>query len=266
MTIVIPIHLPEPDVLGRVSLSQTLAVLNRYRITFMAPTQLDVSWYENFCRGRADIAFERFEWQGREQFSELMIAPLFYERFLDYEYILICHLDAFVFRDELADWCNKGYDYLPSVIYNADWAKGMTASKRKTFVLRAIRKLTGIAPSEYFGNGGFSLRKVRSFHDVTSRFRLFTAMNRLMRRLRRRGFLEDIFVMRNFPRLSKQFKLAPKSVAQLFGAEYVNYPENELPFDRHEKASLPFGIHGWIQFRPDYWKPCIRSYGYEIPH
>lgn len=41
-----------------------------------------------------------------------MLSAEFYERFLAWDYILLCQTDAFVFRDELADWCARGYDYI----------------------------------------------------------------------------------------------------------------------------------------------------------
>jgi hypothetical protein len=36
------------------------------------------------------------------------LSASFYERFLDTKYILIYQLDAFVFKDELQEWCDKG--------------------------------------------------------------------------------------------------------------------------------------------------------------
>lgn len=41
-----------------------------------------------------------------------MLTKEFYLRFRQWEYLLIYQLDAYVFQDELMDWCNKGYDYI----------------------------------------------------------------------------------------------------------------------------------------------------------
>jgi hypothetical protein len=46
--------------------------------------------------------------------SWLLLSPAFYDAFLDYEYILVYHLDALVFSDQLIDWCDKGYDFVGS--------------------------------------------------------------------------------------------------------------------------------------------------------
>ena len=117
VTVVIPIHREEPSELEKISLAQILTVLHRYPITFIAPYGLVTAWYEDYCRGKAQIRIENFQWKGHEAYGVLMASRTFFKRFLPYQYVLICHLDAFVFRDELADWCQLGYDYIGSVMY-----------------------------------------------------------------------------------------------------------------------------------------------------
>lgn len=264
VTVVVPTHLPEPTALGKVSLAQTLSVLGRHPITFVVPDTLDVSWYEDFCRGKADIHFQRIAWRGIDEFGELMLSPQFFERFVDYEYILVCHLDAFVFKDDLADWCRQGYDYIGSVIYNTAWEQGVPLSRRKARVNDALRKLLRTRPTEYLANGGFALKRVRTFLEMTSRFRYYIKGYTSIAIARGRGIWEDLFVLRHFSRLSDNFMIPPRSIAQRFGAEYVDYDEQLLPFGNGDAQNLPFGVHGWIQFQPEYWKPIIRQYGHDV--
>ena len=254
VTVVIPIHLEEPPELEKISLAQTLKVLNKYPITFQAPYGLNTSWYENYCEGKAEIHIERFNWKGFVAYSLLQADPKFYERFLKYQYMLICHLDAFVFRDELEEWCHKGYDYIGSIIYDPN------------FILKNnfLRKLTGFTSPEYFGNGGFGLKNVHTFYRLTSKYKLYIDAYVRLGKLRRRPFFDDLFFTQHFPKLSSSFSIAPLKLAQKFGAVYFNYNEKDLPFNNQENESLPFGVHGWIQYHRDYWKPCIRRYGYEI--
>jgi hypothetical protein len=175
VTVVIPTHLPEPTLLNQISLAQTLKVLGQHPITFVVPEGLDTRWYEEFCRGKAEISFERFSWEGHREFSRLMLSPDFYDRFLSYRYILICHLDAFVFKNDLDAWCERGYDYVGSVIYDRGWESGLPVSRRKNLVNAFLRRSLGIQRTEYFANGGFALMSVlstssrRSF-DVMSTF------------------------------------------------------------------------------------------------
>ena len=58
------------------------------------------------------------EWLGRRNgiagYNRMMLSEEFYASFPDTEYILICHTDAWIFRDELGDWCRRGYDCVAS--------------------------------------------------------------------------------------------------------------------------------------------------------
>ena len=82
VTVLIPIHRDEPSELEKISLQQTLTVLHKYPITFMTREGVNTAWYEEFCRGKATVYFERFKWNGYIEFTELLTGPKFYERFL----------------------------------------------------------------------------------------------------------------------------------------------------------------------------------------
>lgn len=253
--ILIPLQTPEPSKLEQVSLTQTLTVLGDYPVAFMARKHLSTRWYLNFCKQHnVEATVEYFEWEGYEGYGTLQTQPHFYKRFLQYEYLLTCHLDAFVFRDELRKWCAMNYDYVGSVIYNTNF-------KMKDTLFKIITTYTNPA---YFGNGGFSLKKVKRFYDITSRFKLYIDFYHWQRKLRRKGFYDDLFHSLHYPKLLSKFAIAPKNVAQQFGADFVNFNEDELPFSNHNCKNLPFGIHGWIKNQQEYWKPCIRSYGYDV--
>ncbi|HEX8504880.1 MAG TPA: DUF5672 family protein [Hymenobacter sp.] len=257
VTVVIPIYQEKPSELEIISLDQTLAVLHEYPITFMTPTRLDVAWYEDYCRGKATVYFERFEWSGYVAFNDMMVAPAFYQRFLRYQYMLICHLDAFVFRNELAKWCRLGYDYTGSVLYNGtDWDQPDTL----------LRRLTGFTTPEYYACGGFALKNVAAFYRITHRSRLYIRLYRAVQRLRHSTSLvfDDLFVTRHFPKLSAKFRMAPKAQAERFGAACMKLDAAALPFDIRNDDDLPFGVHGWIQGQ-ELWADCIRRSGYPVP-
>ena len=84
-----------------------------------------------------------------------MLSSEFYRRFSKFEYILIYQLDAFVFKDQLNYWCKKGYDYI-----GAPWFEGFHLTKTGVNII-------GV------GNGGFSLRRVKTHIDLTGRFGFF---------------------------------------------------------------------------------------------
>jgi hypothetical protein len=57
-------------------------------------------------------SFPKRYFENIEGYNELLLSASFYERFLDTKYILIYQLDAFFFKDELQEWCDRGYDYI----------------------------------------------------------------------------------------------------------------------------------------------------------
>ena len=252
--VIIPVHQPEPTPLEKISLQQTFSVLRHYPIIFMAPLQLDTTWYEAYNINGKQAAIERFDWHGYEAYSMLQTKSFFYHRFLSYEYMLTCHMDAFVFRDELNAWCDMNYDYIGSVIYNTNF-------RMEDTLLKIITTYTN---PDYFGNGGFALKKVETFYRITLRYKLYIDFYHWQRKLRKRGFYDDLFHSTHYPKIFPHFRTAPKNLAQQFGADFVMFNENDLPFTNRDCNSIPFGIHGWIKNQQDYWKPCIRSFGYDL--
>ena len=90
---------------------QCVDVLGSHPISVICPKNLDVSFIDGF-RKNIDIDYVRFEpkyFEGIKGYNNLLLTPSFYERFADYEYMLIYQLDAFVFHDSLNYWVDKGY-------------------------------------------------------------------------------------------------------------------------------------------------------------
>ena len=78
VVIVIPIHQDEPSKFEKVSLAQTLSVLGKRPITFQTKEGVNTQWYEDFCRGKATVTFERFKWNGAQEYNNLLALPEFY--------------------------------------------------------------------------------------------------------------------------------------------------------------------------------------------
>ena len=222
VVVIIPVHLPEPSEIEKISLAQTLSILHNYPIIFMAPVTVDTSWYIHFCGDKKDVSIEHFDWYGYEAYSMLQTKSFFYKRFLGYEYMLTCHLDAFVFRDELVTWCDMNYDYIGSVIYNTDFVMKDTLFKI----------ITTYTNPDYFGNGGFALKKVNTFYRITSHYKMYIDFYHWQRRLRKRGFYDDLFHSLHYPKLFPKFKIAPKKLAQQFGADFVKFNEKKTAFQQ----------------------------------
>lgn len=98
-----------------------------------------------------------------------MLSPDFYGKFLDYEYVFIYQTDGYAFKDELEDWCRKGYDYI-----GAPWIPSPKPfpylDKAFVKIRQKINKWQAKPDrSELYyqvGNGGVSLRKSGVFYNT----------------------------------------------------------------------------------------------------
>ncbi|MBE6174005.1 MAG: hypothetical protein E7147_00485 [Rikenellaceae bacterium] len=166
--VVIPIY-RELTSLERASLQQTSRVLAAYPIEVLYPEGMDI---EALVGGVASLECRAVseEWLGRRNgiagYNRMCLSEEFYAMYADYDYILICHTDAWIFRDELQEWCERDYDcvaapWLRRPIYNLPLVKQYMAWRAK----RATKPTRQILYGKV-GNGGLSLRKVASFMRV----------------------------------------------------------------------------------------------------
>jgi hypothetical protein len=278
VVILILVHKREISQNEILSLRQCISVLGGYEIRLICPAGLDVSAYRRACESlRFD--FINPYWQSSWQnFNRLKISPVLYHKYREYQFILFYELDAFVFRDELLQWCDAGYDYI-----GAPWFENFV-------------KCTEDSPFIGVGNGGFSLRRTSAALRVLHSFSYIWKPQELlcssslvprelsfmaptiaeeqwtikkMRRLLRNLTIanntfyafndcsenEDnfwgLFVKRNF----SWFKVAPFEEAKKFSIEL-----NARLLFRLNGNKLPFGCHAWLKYDPDFWIPHIQAH------
>ena len=174
--IVIPIWKKELDCVEEISLKRLRKVLiddkmnvgvwHEYKdyspVYLVCPKGLDTSEYEKIYNvGDKEIDLKKVEFdsgyfESTATYSKLCISYDFYKTFDKYEYMLIYQLDCYLFKDEIIQWCNKGYDYIGGPILSTDcgWDTVKESQKGKKW-------------QPYVGNGGFSLRKIETFKDIT---------------------------------------------------------------------------------------------------
>lgn len=149
VNVVIPVYSPTLSLNEARSLKQCLHVLTNHTVTLATHRDLDVQVYQDsFLEAKKPFKVAYFEpeyFKSVYSYSQLLLSRTFYDRFKEDEYILIYQLDGFVFKDELAYWCSKGYDYI-----GAPWLKhyGVRYDGNELWKV---------------GNGGVSLRKVSTF-------------------------------------------------------------------------------------------------------
>lgn len=270
LIVVIPIYKPYTALSAseQKSLSRTYEVLGKYDIVFVTHNGINAAEYYQPREGGGTITtstFSRSYFTGLVSYSKLMLSLEFYQCFAHYEYMLVCQLDVFVFTDQLAYFTGKGYDYI-----GAPWFENYDAATTTS-------RITGV------GNGGFSLRKVKSFLDVLYALELFgnrrptwrvlgaamrhwvdvlrVAKHEYDRRTRAYDaalpwdtpMYEDgywgIMVEKFFP----WFKVASVEDATAFAFEV-----NPSVLYALNKQRLPMATHAWEKYDPAFWTPFIK--------
>lgn len=243
---IVPVYQSTLEYYERISLEQNRKILIEYPFIFIRPKGLDITHLLHDFPDCKEEIFPKEYFQGIEGYNRLMMSPDFYKRFSDKEYILICQLDAYIFRDELNEWCSKGYDYI-----GAPW----TVSKIfRIPPFKQWRKLTHnkLRTQKNFkvGNGGLSLRKVESHLKATEQ-------------------LKDVIrthLSRKFPYCNEDLFFALEVNKHGMNFSYPDYKEAlHFSFDRHPdlcykdcRYHLPFGCHAWYKGKmKDFWIPRI---------
>lgn len=267
VAVVIPLYKSGFSAHEQISFTQGLAILKEHPIVIIKPIALDISY---ILEKHPQLVVENFSndyFKSVQTYNRLMLSTEFYERFRDYTYILIYQLDAFVFRDELLEWCGKGYDYIGApwrierdfvsvtdrLIFGlkkqvAIWFN-LRDKQRNDQPLDVTIKLT-------VGNGGFSLRKVKKMLHIVQNNR-----PKIEEYLAKKGsfYNEDIFFCIEMNRYIRQVSLPHWREALRFSVE--DLPSKAFVLNGNQ---LPFGCHAWDIHELDFWKPHFETFGHKL--
>jgi hypothetical protein len=254
--IIIPIYKDHFGELEEKSFLQCMKLLSEYDITLVQPEGLDNSYITKKYPEIGVKDFPKHYFKNIEGYNELLLSGLFYEAFLDFEYILIYQLDAFVFKNELKEWCQKGYDYI-----GAPWIATPTDSfgmKLFNKIARNFRSKKKNNREQIFykvGNGGFSLRKVASHYAIAKEKSQFIAafLNADKKEI---YAIEDVFWSLKAPEFANDFKIPNYKEACFFAIDR----KPKIAFEIINKQ-MPFGCHGINKPKViDFWKPILEKY------
>lgn len=262
--IVIPIYRTTLSGAEQLSLRQCLAVLGNHPIFIAKPASLDL---QQLLASNPQLRCENFPdefFKGIDGYNRLMLSDSFYQRFSAYEYLLIYQLDAFVFFDQLIDWCRQGYDYVgaPWIPRSKPmWPSLRVKTKQKLYQWLNVKdnKHGGAHHAQYDylgGNGGLSLRRITTMRRILQEFN-----HRLGPYLlgRHHTYNEDIFFCVEANRFATHVRLAPFAEALQFSWE--SHPAAAVALNHGE---LPFGCHGWDKLYRDQWRPIFRALGHNL--
>ncbi|TDQ19581.1 hypothetical protein DFQ04_1404 [Algoriphagus boseongensis] len=263
--VIIPIYKVNPSKDELKSLESCLRNLSHQKLIIITHDELDLSiYYKLFdSYGLKAIVeyFSKFYFNSLSDYNRLLRGFKFYNRFSDFEFILIFQLDAYVFSGNLDHWLSKGDSYV-----GAPW----------------FRQIENEIEFIGVGNGGISLRKVddfmRVFHwkyflirfwmvfkynfkyvDVRKNsWKFFSSSCKEFSFSKLAGIFtlldknEDIFWSKVIPRKFTWFKVAGLNDALCFSFEA--FPQHCFGLNNHQ---LPFGCHGWQKYDPQFWSQFI---------
>ena len=233
VAVVIPVYKEELNEFEKISLAQVRKVLRNYPIVFVAPEGKSFPYIE---QNDLIAQFPQKFFQSTKTYNRLLLSPEFYETFLDLDYILIYQLDAFVFYDALEFFCSLGWDYIGAPVAYHSWY----GYKQK--------KIPRV------GNGGFSLRKVKTCHQLLKECVALSNWQFFLDH-----FYEDTFFGFCGIRDDVDFHTAPVEVAICFAVDY--FPDRFL---RRIGNKIPFGCHGWSKYSADAYVKLFAQAGYDL--
>jgi len=239
VAIVIPVYKSELTESEKLSLRQCMKVLSHFPVIIVKPESLD---FPEIKKEFPTVNFKAFNdqyFKGIDAYNRLMISADFYKAFTDFDYILIYQLDAYVFKDELLNWCRKGYDYIGAPSLHREEFDTLPSEEKDTFA-------AALSNNRIVLNGGLSLRKISSFLRYLKIYNTFYP-----------AWLgnEDMLFSQEATRLipMKLFlKLPTWKEALRFSFE--KSPAATYEITNHE---LPFACHAWERYDPEFWSAFI---------
>lgn len=244
--VVIPVYRPSLAAGEQASLRNTLDKLGQWPIVLLKPRGLDISAVTDGLPPHEELEVSD-EWLGSRNgihgYNVMMLSRGFYELFADTDYILVCHTDAWIFRDELEMWCDRGYDcvaapWIRRRVYDLPLVK-----QYMRFRYRMAKRPGELLKQDIYGrigNGGLTLRRVDSFIGACDRYAAETE-----RFKSGRGHLwnEDVF----WATVPAGFRYPTPEEALAFA-----FDTNPRYCYRLCGGCLPFGCHSWN--KPRMWR------------
>jgi hypothetical protein len=237
--------------------------LGRYDKYLVSPKSLNVTF--------PDFGIEKFPdkfFGSAEGHAKLQLCEKFYKRFEGYRYILMYHLDALVFSDQLMQWCATDLDYIgapwipcddtPYVNYPRVGNSGFTLMKIESFLKVFNSKQYMEDPRQYwnrvYASKPWLVRTAALPKKYLKRLRYFNGARWEMKQWtsRTERSASDYFWSDEAIRYYDRFRIPPVEVGLRFAFEVAP----KLCF-RMNDYQLPFGCHAWTRYDREFWEPYL---------
>lgn len=262
LVVLVPTHLERLDEALAVTLLHNALQLKAYKLEVILPEACDPSWYQSFfdehgIRGSVRLVPSKY-FGSTTAVNRMGTDPDFYRYYLEFEYILICHLDAWVYRDNLIYWMDLGYDFIGAPLFLPQNGKapfmrrmapfgcnGGLSLRRVASCIRVLETFSpGIEPWR-FTQALLFLARNRQWGFVAILFRLMLMLLQDWRSTREKyNIYEDVFLTVIVPLCGNLISIPSAKTAVRFACE-VNYPLLQKEILGLEP---PLGIHGYDKY------------------
>ncbi|TAE40727.1 MAG: hypothetical protein EAZ70_03450 [Runella slithyformis] len=237
IAVIVPIYKAELTAAEEISLRQCLTVLHQYPIFIAKPQSLNIDFWLQAHPQLRIHCFDDHHFASTNTYNKLMASPKFYESFVEFEYVLIHQLDAFVFEDKLTEWCNKKWDYVGAPYLKSKHWQATEPFFYSNYENRLSRILL---------NGGLSLRNVRACLRFLKVYNCFFETWK--------GNEDMLFSLS----ASRLFWLRPwlklPSYQEALSFAFEREPQRCFELNNQQ---LPFGCHAWERYDKAFWEAFI---------
>ena len=257
--VAVPIYKSRLNPFEEVGFRRLFEVLGSYPILGLMPRGFQFEPPAGTGGKLRRVEFDARYFADGESYSQLICSRVFYDALAEFGHVLLHQLDCYVFRDELMEWCGKGYDFIGAPIFEGFFPKDPAQV------------------GSFVGNGGFSLRRVETFRKVLRSRKNYrpqrpfwrrTSLTEPLKMAKRvamelgvcngvasctREHGEDIFWSRYARHFWPEFRVAPVEEGLRFSWDYA-------PRHCHALAGgkIPFGCHSWERYDLEFWREFIR--------
>ena len=264
--VVIPIHRLPLDADELRSLESVRRHLGDYLIDFIMPECLLLDKFVTQKNERVTRFPNRF-FQSTDSYNGMLTSAWFYEQYANHSHLLICQLDSLVFKNELLEWCLEEWDYIgaPLLKYNghpendSDWIignGGFSLRKTKSF----LRVLRSAAPKGIYFNAktrtcdapdfelGYSIDPLKYCFSLKQKTESYLTSWNVDQEVRGFRANEDIFWSSEAAKFYHKFRVAPFEEGRRFAWE-----KNPSTLYHKNGNKLPFGCHAWKKYATTFY-------------
>jgi hypothetical protein len=279
IVVCVPIYKSFPNWYEIISFNQCVSVLHRHKITIVTFEDINLDYYTKILdTNKNNYSIRTFNnefFESVEGYNRLLLSTLFYKGFVEYEYLFIHQLDAYVFEDRLVEWCSLGLDFIGAPL---------------------IEDKYGVENKYFLNdfNGGFSLRKIEycikllsykgpiikpsKVYEITKKefntsflktivytlFRSFGRQNNIKYFINKNYINEDLLFTLglhiswiNSHINENESWIFPKlpNISTAINFAFERYPAYLFELNNNE---LPFGCHAWEKYEYEtFWRKYI---------